>query len=683
MLVLTDEDVHQLRRTADSDTVDGTLYRSLRERADRWSRTPGLTTPGGTMKWWHVSWERVADVAAMHRLEPSDQYATWLHEETLRIVRASEDAWIGPFFRARGPVAVGALETAHLTLAVSTAASLCPGVFDAGEHDEIRSVLRDRGQVLCRRFLDRTEGLEVATAPQPDGPRRQLNNWAMVLLNGYGTASVLLEDRDAITETIERFGILTGLFESDSYGESVQYWNYAASQLAHLHDVIRAYDPALATGLDLDCYTRCVPWVVSSHLHMKPLAGHGDQPQPRVLNFGDSASTFRPTADVLLHIAARAARSHPAEAGLARWLFEETYAGPEQGRGEGESFGFVNSFRWSSLLLLGEAAAPLSPSAAGLDLARSFAEGTAVVRDRWEAPRTVLGVHGSHDPMKVASHRHADQNSFILVHQGERIFVDPGHCCYRLETQRIATLGPSHNTLSFVGAGGPIEQLKSVHSLQYPGARPSVETDGDVTIVRSDAGGAYPDPIRNVERTWVSRLPHALFIVDHVTADEPVQVETHFVLNNRDGALRVDEHELFRDPERAATLTVQRHGAGARLIRAASTDEGHDLGQTPLRRWGYVHDFYHPEPNQAGQGREGSASIYTFSTDRGATDYLAVHAVVLDDADEVDRWEVAGTMTDGFVLTRDTEPYLDLRLAGGRVRSVGGAVAEVPAVAPA
>ncbi|WP_168217963.1 heparinase II/III domain-containing protein [Occultella kanbiaonis] len=681
MLVLTDDDVDRLRRTADSDAVDGTLYRALRERAGRWSRTPGLTTPGGTMKWWHVSWERVADVAAMQRLEPTDQYATWLHEETLRIVRASEDAWIGPFFRTRGPVAIGALETAHLTLAVSTAAALCPDAFDAGEHDEIRAVLRDRGQVLCKRFLDRSEGIPVATGPA--GPRRELNNWAMVLLNGYGTASAFLEDRDGIAETIERFGLLTELFESDSYGESVQYWNYAASQLSHLHEVIRASDPDLADGLDLDCYTRCVPWVVSSHLHMKPLAGHGDQPQPRALNFGDSGSTFRPSADVLVHVAARGAQSHPAEAGLARWLLEETYAGPEQGRSEGESFGFVNSFRWSSLLLLREAVAPLSPTAAGLDLARSFAEGTAVVRDRWEVPQTVLGVHGSHDPMKVASHRHADQNSFILVHQGERIFVDPGHCCYRLETQRIATLSSSHNTLSFVGADGPIEQLKSVHSLQYPGTRPSVETDGDVTIVRSDAGGAYPDPIKAVERTWVSRLPHALFIVDHVTADEPVRVETHFVLNNRDGALRVDEHDLFRDPERPAALTVARHGAGARLVRAASTGEGEDLEQTPQRRWGYVHDFYHPEPNQVGQGREGSASIYTFSTDRSTTDYLAVHAVVLDDADEVDRWEVAGSVTDGLVLTRDGEPYLDLRLAGGRVATAGSTLAPTRVEAPA
>ncbi|CAM3539489.1 heparinase II/III family protein [Occultella aeris] len=675
MLVLTDEDVHQLRRSADSDAVDGTLYRSLRERADRWSGTPGLTTPGGTMSWWHVSWERIADVAAMQRLEPSEQYATWLHEETLRIVRASEDAWIGPFFRARGPVAVGALETAHLTLAVSTAAGLCPDVFDAGEHDEISAVLRDRGQVLCRRFLDRSEGIPAAAAPA--GPRRELNNWAMVLLNGYGTASAFLSDRGGIAETIERFGILTGLFEPDSYGESVQYWNYAASQLSHLHDVIRAYDPALAAGLDLDCYTRCVPWVASSHLHMKPLAGHGDQPQPRALNFGDSGSTFRPSADVLLHIAARAARSHPAEAGLARWLFEETYAGPEQGRGEGESFGFVNSFRWSSLLLLREAAAPLSPNAAGLDLARSFAEGTAVVRDRWEATQTVLGVHGSHDPMKVASHRHADQNSFILVHQGERIFVDPGHCCYRLETQRIATLSTSHNTLTFVGADGPIEQLKSVHSLQYPGARPSIERDGDVTIVTSDAGAAYPDPIRSVVRTWVTRLPHAVFIIDHVLADEPVQVETHFVLNNRDGALRVDEHDLFRAPERAATLTARRNGAGARLVRAASTDGGADLAQTPLRRWGYVHDYYHPEPNQVGQGREGSASIYTFATDRAATDYLAVHALTLGDADALDHWEVTGSLTEGLVISRDGAPYLQLRSAGGPV--IADATEQAPA----
>jgi hypothetical protein len=660
MITLSDHDVERVRASAHTAGYHGKLYGALLKRAGQWTQTPGVTTTDGAMQWWHVAWERLIDVAAAYRLEPDDHRASWLRNEILAICARPADDWVGPFFRRRTDPPVGMLETAHVTLGVTTVASLCPDLFTDDEHQRIRDTVRQRGQLLCKRALDLRLGIDVRdnpaslavpTAP-PDSRNRALNNWFMVLLNGFGTASVFLDDAPAIEEAVERFGIATTAYEGDSYGETLQYWNYASSQLAHLYEVLAQHRPELAQRLGYDSYTRCIRWVAQSHLYMKPLAGWGEAPLPRALNFGDSAAIFRPTADLLLHIAHRARDTHPIEAGVARWLFEQTYADVQAGPVEGDSFGFANKFRWSSLLMLDDAAAAVSPKDAKLPTTEGFACGTVVARDQWAEPTTILGIQGGHEPLSTHSHRHADQNSFILAHRNERFFADPGHCCYRLGAQRVSTATSSHSTWTFDRPnllGGAIEQRKP-----GPGDQPSNERlllrelEG-VSVVRSDAAAAYrddassPNPISRAERTWITVLPHLVIIVDRIEATVPVGVNSHFVLNNRDNALRSN---IATDSK----LVFRRGAAAAKMFQLSAVSDG-TAGPNHLRRsWGYMHDVYHPEPNQPGQSREGASHIYTFASAEPALSHTMIYGIILDAETSIRQWHMTGTLDEGFAF---------------------------------
>ncbi|MFW5821075.1 MAG: hypothetical protein ACOCWA_07285, partial [Bacteroidota bacterium] len=95
------------------------------------------------------------------------------------------------------------------------------------------------------------------------------------------------------------------------------------------------------------------------------------------------------------------------------------------------TFGFFNQFQYLSFLLLDQIVDPVSPEESNLPLISSFATGTIVSRDSWNNPDTILGIQGGYDKLNVTSHRHEDQNSFILVHQKERFFIDPGDKVYK------------------------------------------------------------------------------------------------------------------------------------------------------------------------------------------------------------------------------------------------------------
>ncbi|AEI40386.1 heparinase II/III domain-containing protein [Paenibacillus mucilaginosus] len=283
------------------------------------------------------------------------------------------------------------------------------------------------------------------------------------------------------------------------------------------------------------------------------------------------------------------------------------------------------------------AAAPLDPRSDEEPLLAAFETGTVVMRDNWEKPKTVLGMQAGFIPLRVNSHNHEDQNSFILVHQGERFFADPGHCCYRLASQQASIITQAHNTWSFATDGAPeqrIVQERVTGNVYRPAPskcdRLLVKQLDEVAVIRADAAKLYGDPIRRAERTWVTLLPHIVLIIDRIEAEQPIQVCTHFVMNNRDGALE-------EDTRMPACLEFRRGQAGVKLIHHAAE------AAAPIQlkpSWGFVHDVYHPLPNQKGQGAEGSANIYTYVTTACKKEHVNVYAILMDDASLLGEWGI-------------------------------------------
>lgn len=605
-MFITENELSMIRNSADPQ-IRG-LLAALRERTARNTCDNALVQKSDTQEWWHLVWERISDASFIWRLDRDPKLGEWLHARTLELCALSVDEWIGPWFRNHGEHKVGALETAHVTNAVATAYDLASELFSDDEKETMLAALREKGLVLCKRFTE-------------SGSR---NNWYCVLLSGYATAAAILGEQDEVERAVRIYNdTCVGFYDRDGYGETLQYGNYASLTLSHLREVLIRYNPALAGRLPLTPIANTVKWAISSHLYMKPLE-EGGKAYPRSANFGDCAAIFRPTGDVLLQIAAE--YEDKIVAGLARWLFDRTYADPTLGPDELATFGFFNQFGYRSLIYLLRAEKPLSPTEAGMPLLNVYRTGVTALRDSWENPKTILVAETGYETHTVDSHRHRDQNSFILAHRNERFFADPGHCCYRLETWTKSCTSAYHSTWDFEDEKGNRYTQIPVRKNQPPINRNiSYKTDiPGVEIIASDCADAYGEHFRRCERVFVCKMPNVVFIIDRIESDIPVRMCSHFVVNNRDNKLNVHKADDHR-------LVLRRGDAGVKFFT---------FGELRLStRWGFIHNYYHPLPNQAGQGKEGSSVIYDYTSDYNEN-HLNIHVIALDETNAIKGWHI-------------------------------------------
>ncbi len=627
-----------LRAVAEGDEALLSFFTALRARVERRAANPGLLGLGANVQWWYPAAEFVSDAAMLHALAPTEKVAVWLRGVTLGLVRRPESDWVGPWFRDHSQPFRGHLETAHLCWATASACDLARDVCTPGEHAEIRDALRQKGLTLCRRWLENNT---------------HLANWRGIMASGALVAAAALGEEEVLEELVAEVILCAGAFQPDgSYGESLQYGNYLAYALMLAYESLARKYPALAARLDVASYARGVPWVVSSMLYAKALSGWGDEPRARAVNFNDSAALFRPSGDLLLHLAARCPETLPTEAGLARHLFDAYYQPvPRQEPHHLASFGFVNDWGFLTLPLLVQAGGvkPITPAQAGLPLTRAFGNGNAFIRDAWDG-KTVVAIQGGGEPLHGPGHLHGDLNSFMLVHERERLLVDPGHSCYRNLIHGLESASQTHNTCTFVVEGdrlGLQEELAKAKLLEQqsvPGRRkitggkagPAVPRGDrrliaarieEVSVVGAEVAAVYGDPIREFSRFWVQAGPHALFVVDRIRADRPVTTTWNWLLNNRDGGAAVERTS-------AQHLQLVRGKAGLQLFHAGG---GKPAGPV----YGYVHDAYHPEPNQPGEGKPGSGLLYRW-TEPGPEAYrLVVHAFAMDTAARVGTWQLS------------------------------------------
>ncbi|MBE6643944.1 MAG: hypothetical protein E7612_01035 [Ruminococcaceae bacterium] len=609
-IFITDKELSKIRESREEDSQLGRLWRALKARTYKNTEEDILVQSSDTQKWWHLAWERIRDAASVYAIEPNEKLGNWVRDRIAEILHMPADEWIGPWFRKRFDPKKANLETAHTVKAVAEAYDLCPELFSDEEKKEILSAMREYGLNACREYLCDFK----------------LSNWSCVIADAFAVAAVLLEDKSAIEEAIKFYNDCLPFYDSDGYGESLQYGNYASLSLSHMRDALVRYDASLNNRVKLDSIANTIRWEISSFLYMKPLGGErGDALFPRSINFGDSAAIFRPTADVLLQIAAL----YPDKtiAALARWLFDTTYANPEDGPDELATFGFYNHFSYVSLIYLPDAIKALSPSDAGMPLVNIYKTGTATIRDSWSDTATVLGAQVGYETHRVNGHRHADHNSFILAYDKERYFVDPGHCCYRLQSCRDSKTAAYHNTWTFYDEAGNRYTQKPCEAYEPPlNKLVHYEDSGNFKIIASDCAAAYGEHFKRAERVFVTAFPHVLFIIDKIETDVPMKMVSHFALNNRDNTLKSKIVD-------SARLVFRRGKGGIKFFTFA--DEPFELSQ----RWGYVHDNYHPLHNQLGQGKEGSSEIFDFTTDY-KTSHLIVHPIVLNETDEVPYWHI-------------------------------------------
>ncbi|MBC8154474.1 MAG: heparinase II/III family protein [Bacteroidetes bacterium] len=620
---------------------------ALRQRVNERVATNGLPGPDTTTSWYYPAAEHLSDAAMLYALQPDprtgqtadERLANWLRTVTLAMARTPAYDWVGPWFRSHTEPFTGHLETAHICWGLSAVLSLAADVFTDDEAGEIRQALAGKGVVLCQQWLDQNT---------------HLANWRGIMASGAVVASAALGDEETIAELMPDLIRMAQAFQPDgSYGESLQYGNYLANALMLAHEsLVRAY-PEQARQLDISAYGQGMGWMAQNMLYRKPLAGWGDEPRARAVNFNDSAALFRPSGDLLLHVAARC--DDPVQAGLARWLFQEYYEPcPTQGPHDLATFGMRNDWGFLTLPLLTKVGSAVSPQVASLPLTTAFSNGNAFVRDRWGG-KSVLAVQGGmNEGCFAPGHLQGYLNSFMLVYNRERLLADPGHSCYRNLIHGLESATQTHNTCTFLIENDTLglqEDLAKVKLLEQRNVLPrrlihtdgtvgppverggrllTVQRDGDVSLIVSEVGATYGPPIQEFTRCWIQVGEHVTLVLDRIRATQPVRTVWNWLLNNQDGQSIVTTTDNV--------LTLLRHGVGMRLWQV--NDEA--IPRAPLSGpvYAYLHDAYHPEPAQLGEGKSGSGLLFRFTDGSNAHTINRMHVIVADDAALMSNWQL-------------------------------------------
>jgi hypothetical protein len=482
-------------------------------------------------------------------------------------------------------------------------------------------------------------------------------NWWCVMASGVAVAAAVLNDERALTRACRELRECTQVFQDDgSYAESLQYGNYA------IYALMLAREALIRRGEDVDQiaplgrFIGYVRWAVASYLYRRPVTGWGPGPRPRSINFNDSAAVFAPSADVLMHIASRGARSHPLEAGLARWLFDQVYGDTlDQGPFDQASFGLRTNWGFVTPLLLKHAPPARSPEQSGLAGTLAFDCGDSIARDRWDG-QTVLAMRGGGAGLNGPGHLHRDLNSILLVHNNQRLLADAGHACYRNTSRQLDMATDMHNTCTFFPADAPDEtqlvqslpptRRKDGNRIDPPIARPArrliAARCDDVSLLGGEAGKTYGPPITRFARFAILCGSNVVFIIDHIVADRPVRPQWNWLLNNRDGALDLK-------PIGSDRVVVRRPNAGMKLICLADA--------SVRQRFAQIHDAYHCMPGQVGEGRPGSGILLQWRQNQPVTEQIAIHAMVVDGYGAVAGWHL-----------RDHKGFPMWEAAGGTVR---------------
>ena len=135
-------------------------------------------------------------------------------------------------------------------------------------------------------------------------------------------SAVVLEDEKTVLELLPELDLCQQALQDDgSYGESLQYGNYLLLALTFAHEAVFRQYPQFRNPKSE--FPKSMHWFATSMFYAKKLTGWGDESMARAANFNDSAAIFRPSGDVLLHVAARS--KDKIEQGLASWLFKKLF----------------------------------------------------------------------------------------------------------------------------------------------------------------------------------------------------------------------------------------------------------------------------------------------------------------------------------------------------------------------
>jgi hypothetical protein len=167
------------------------------------------------------------------------------------------------------------------------------------------------------------------------------------------------------------------------------------------------------------------------------------------------------------------------------------------------------------------------------------------------------------------------------------------------------------------------------------------ERKNNVSVFGAEVSAAYGQPITEFSRLWIMAESNVVFIIDRIKAEQPVTTIWNWLVNNK------DRKTVWQKDKNA--LLVKKNKAGMKIFHG-----GEGNWQFPV--YGFLHDAYHPEPNQQGEGRSGDAYLFRFIENQRFAERLVVHAIALDDADNIEQWHFEKN-NGSFILKNEKETW--------------------------
>ena len=659
---------------APSDSLQKRLYMDMCQRVSGYIRTDGLKAEKEQQQeWYHLVWGKLSDACFVYRVTGDRALGQWIHNRVMELAALDEDAWIGPWFRPRrsGPP-VGTLETAKIALALCEACLNASEVFSEEELSAVQRAMSDKGLVLLGRHLDKLFSDEPCMK----------NNWFMVTNCAYGMTAAVLGRKAEVQHALEVLKITLSFFDEDSYGEPLNYAEMASTYVNLLGEVFYRLGYMTEEDMPLKELADMLSWYVLSIQGLQYTEEYGAGVQhigeqhigepgmwiPIAFNFGDSNLHMYFQSDKFIQLAVRLKDRDPEKAGLASWLFHLPFRQDEKGKRSyaGDFYGMS----YLGLLALPHMASPISPDQAKLPTVQRFRVGHILARDSWENPRMTAAIAAGAEQMQISSHKHSDQNSFLLTVGKERMLIDPGMCCYRLQSQQEAKAEDSHNMITLFKNGKPVPQhvvsgRMTADTGQYINRLQVFEAFQDGWIVASDAAKLY-DSMDQAVRIWVFCMPGMMFVADYVVSGEPLQLHTSFVMNNEDNKLKTNVYNAHR-------LVFRRGTEAMKLFNPLNLVDGREVETELAYDWTYAHHRYGIQPNSPGQGKEGSGLIYRWTCKEEGTELRRLHTLMMDEEKNIKYWHLRQA-DDFFRLEApDHEDTLDFKFTedGFAVRRKG------------
>lgn len=578
----------------------------------------------------------VAKLSLAYQVTGEDRFAAQARDILMRVCQ--QERWDGGVFLNRTPPWHAGLGTAHKLRKVAIG------------YDSIYNFLSPKQrETLADRIVE--VGIKPTLGDWVNGERRihsidsMGHNWwsACVFMAGLGSLAVAHE-KPAAADWLARIHRASAEWayyagskletkpdtfdDGGAFYESVGYAGFGTSQYLLFRlgwqNAIRSHEPTKISFL-----TGIGDYFIN--------ASYPDSDRLMSLTFGDSGvhSTGRRSVALLWALGRQKPRF--------LWYLDQISDGYRDALSQAGPLGLLyypSRDQWQKM----------QPKSPGLDRSHLYDDiGWAMLRSSWRKDATLLGVKSGF----TWNHSHADNNSFVLFHDGEYLLIDSGKSGYRRpEYDDYYRQSRAHNVVLFNGRGEMPED--TFRGSQLPGSVQHLIDAGRLKYVWADATGPMSHVLgRNFRHfLWIGDV---ILVIDDVRAHEVGRFQW---LLHYDGQAKRD----------GLDLEVRKNQAGVDV---------RPLFPEPFPNTGFEHDFPGKmnlkEKTGLAHGKpETQKQYYALEPAKKMRGTKFVTAIILKDDDSppprVERFETPDMR--GIKIQQDdkvTNVYLNL-LADGRRR---------------